>query len=57
MKALDLAASGKVTESIIQSFKKIDCFLEEWNIGIVDQRNLFLSISNILKDNKRYTAQ
>lgn len=52
MKALDLAASGKVTESIIQSFKKIDCFLEEWNIGIVDQRNLFLSISNILKDNK-----
>ncbi|KAJ0963512.1 hypothetical protein J5N97_028634 [Dioscorea zingiberensis] len=51
-KAVDLAASGKVTESIIPSFKKIDSFLEEWNIGKMDQRNLFLSISNILKDNK-----
>ncbi|KAM0937501.1 putative proteasome component (PCI) domain, winged helix DNA-binding domain superfamily [Dioscorea sansibarensis] len=52
MKALDLAASGKVTESIIHSFKRIDSFLEEWNIGIKDQRNLFLGISNILKDSK-----
>ncbi|XP_008805161.1 eukaryotic translation initiation factor 3 subunit M-like [Phoenix dactylifera] len=49
-KALNLAASGKVTESIIPSFKKIDSFLQEWNIGKMDQRELFLTISNILKD-------
>ncbi|KAG6526824.1 eukaryotic translation initiation factor 3 subunit M-like [Zingiber officinale] len=51
-KALDLAASGKVTENIIPSFKKIDSFLQEWNIGRLDMRQLFRSISNILKDNK-----
>ncbi|XP_008786018.1 eukaryotic translation initiation factor 3 subunit M [Phoenix dactylifera] len=51
-KALNLAASGKVTESIIPSFKNIDSFLQEWNIGKMDQRELFLTISNILKDNK-----
>lgn len=52
MKALSLADSGKVTEHIIPSFKKIDSFLKEWNIGIKDQRELFLTISNILKDSK-----
>ncbi|PIA63120.1 hypothetical protein AQUCO_00200861v1 [Aquilegia coerulea] len=52
MKALNLAVNGKVTENIIPSFKKIDTFLKEWNIGTVDQRELFLTISNILKDNK-----
>ncbi|ONK77620.1 uncharacterized protein A4U43_C02F8640, partial [Asparagus officinalis] len=51
-KALDLAANGKVIENIIPSFKKIDSLLQEWNIGKVDQRDLFLTISNILKDNK-----
>ncbi|KAK1267880.1 hypothetical protein QJS04_geneDACA006921 [Acorus gramineus] len=51
-KALDLAVEGKVTESVIPSFKKIDSFLKEWNIGTLDQRALFLSISNILKENK-----
>ncbi|KAK1291575.1 hypothetical protein QJS10_CPB17g00729 [Acorus calamus] len=51
-KALDLAIEGKVTESVIPSFKKIDSFLKEWNIGTLDQRALFLSISNILKENK-----
>ncbi|KAL7221446.1 hypothetical protein ACSBR1_023412 [Camellia fascicularis] len=52
MKALDLAVNGKVSEHIISSFKKMDYFLREWNIGIQDQRKLFLTISNILKDNK-----
>ncbi|XP_072983351.1 uncharacterized protein [Typha latifolia] len=52
MKALNLAAAGKVTESIIPSFKKMDSFLHEWAIGKMDQRQLFLTISNILKDNK-----
>ncbi|XP_020267014.1 uncharacterized protein LOC109842566 [Asparagus officinalis] len=51
-KALDLATIGKVIENIIPSFKKIDSLLQEWNIGKVDQRDLFLTISNILKDNK-----
>ncbi|XP_010937703.1 uncharacterized protein [Elaeis guineensis] len=49
-KALNLAARGKVTESIIPSFKKIDSFLQEWNIGKTDQRELFLTILNVLKD-------
>ncbi|XP_077211287.1 uncharacterized protein LOC143846672 [Tasmannia lanceolata] len=51
-KALDLAVYGKVTEHIIPSFKKMDSFLKEWNIGILDQREIFLTISNILKENK-----
>ncbi|MCL7023109.1 hypothetical protein MKW94_028958 [Papaver nudicaule] len=52
MKALDLAVSGKVTENILPSFKKMDSFLKDWNIGTVDQRKLFLAISNMLKENK-----
>lgn len=55
-KALNLAAEGKVAENIIPSFKNIDSFLKEWNIGILDQRELFLSIYNILKENKRYMS-
>ncbi|KAL4184618.1 hypothetical protein AMTRI_Chr10g226440 [Amborella trichopoda] len=54
-KALKLAVDGKVTESIIPSFKKMDNFLREWNIGVMDQRKLFLTISNILKENKSST--
>ncbi|XP_057462998.1 uncharacterized protein LOC130753083 [Actinidia eriantha] len=52
MKALDLAVSGKVTDHIIPSFRKMDDLLKEWNIGIQDQRKLFLTISNILKESK-----
>jgi len=53
MKTLNLAVDGKVTEFIIPSFKKIDNFLKDWKIGIPEQRELFLAISNILKENKR----
>ncbi|KAK8947515.1 hypothetical protein KSP40_PGU019400 [Platanthera guangdongensis] len=52
IKALNLAVNGKVTESIIPSFKMMDQFLQEWNIGKDEQRDLFLTISNILRDNK-----
>ncbi|XP_027153100.1 eukaryotic translation initiation factor 3 subunit M-like [Coffea eugenioides] len=52
MKALSVAVSGKVTEHVIPSFKNIDSFLREWNLGVKDQRELFLTISNALKENK-----
>nr|XP_043634998.1 eukaryotic translation initiation factor 3 subunit M-like [Erigeron canadensis] len=52
MKALEVAANGKVSEHIISSFKKIDTLLKEWNLGLQDQRALFLAISNILKEHK-----
>ncbi|KAI9120767.1 hypothetical protein K1719_007800 [Acacia pycnantha] len=53
LKALNLAVHGKVTEHIIHSFTKMDSFLKDWgSIGIVEQRELFLTISDILKDNK-----
>lgn len=52
MKALNLAMSGKVTELVLPSFKNIDSFLTEWNLGIKDQRELFLTISNIIKESK-----
>ncbi|KAG6742988.1 hypothetical protein POTOM_053932 [Populus tomentosa] len=52
MKALNLAVSGKVTEHVIPSFKKIDSFLKEWNLEVQDQRELFLSVANALKDSK-----
>jgi len=51
-RALKLAANGKVADLIIPSFKKMDAFLKEWNIRKINQRELFLAISNILKDNK-----
>ncbi|XVF58448.1 hypothetical protein PTKIN_Ptkin07bG0067600 [Pterospermum kingtungense] len=52
MQALNLALSGRVTDHITPSFKKIDSLLKEWNIGVKDQRNLFLTIANVLKENK-----
>lgn len=52
MQALNFALKGKVTEQISHSFKKIDSFLKEWSIGVEDQRNLFLTIANVLKENK-----
>ncbi|KAB2033723.1 hypothetical protein ES319_D04G039200v1 [Gossypium barbadense] len=52
MQALNLALNGKVIDHIVPSFKKIDSFLKEWNIGVKDQRNLFLTIANVLKENK-----
>ncbi|ESW23336.1 hypothetical protein PHAVU_004G038200 [Phaseolus vulgaris] len=52
MKVLTLAVDGKVTEYIIPSFKKMDRFLKDWKIGIPEQRELFLTLSNILKENK-----
>lgn len=52
MKALTLAVDGKVTEYIVSSFKKIDNFLKEWNIDIKDQRELFIAIANVLRENK-----
>ncbi|GER31319.1 eukaryotic translation initiation factor 3subunit M [Striga asiatica] len=52
MKALNLATYGKVIEHIIPSFRKIDNFMREWNLGVKDRRDLFLAVSNILKDSK-----
>ncbi|KAJ0237257.1 Eukaryotic translation initiation factor 3 subunit M [Hirschfeldia incana] len=52
MKALNLAVEGKVTEYIVPSFKKIDNFLKEWNVDTKDQRELFLAIANVLRENK-----
>ncbi|XP_010485459.1 PREDICTED: eukaryotic translation initiation factor 3 subunit M isoform X2 [Camelina sativa] len=52
MKALTLAVDGKVTEYIVSSFKKIDNFLKEWNIDIKHQRELFLAIAYVLRENK-----
>ncbi|CAA7405108.1 unnamed protein product [Spirodela intermedia] len=51
-KALDLAISGKVTDHVIPTFKRIDSFLKEWKLEKVEERSLFLTIANILKDSK-----
>ena len=56
MKALNLAVSGKVTEHVVPSFKKMDDFLSEWNLGTKDKRDLFLTVANILKDSKRWAC-
>ncbi|CAN1322588.1 Eukaryotic translation initiation factor 3 subunit M [Linum perenne] len=55
MKVLSLALNGKVTEPIVPSLKKIDSFLKEWNLDVKDQRELFLAISNALKESKSST--
>ena len=56
MKALNLAVSGKVTEHVVPSFKKMDDFLSEWNLGTKDKRDLFLTVANVLKDSKRWVC-
>ncbi|XP_074272909.1 uncharacterized protein LOC141596609 [Silene latifolia] len=52
LKALQLSASGKVTEQVIPSLKKIDSFLKEWSVSVQDQRELYLTIFNILRESK-----
>ncbi|KAI7744776.1 hypothetical protein M8C21_005132 [Ambrosia artemisiifolia] len=52
MNALKLAKEGNVIEHIIPSFRKIDSLLKEWDLGVQDQRDIFLAISNILKEHK-----
>ncbi|CAL5036123.1 unnamed protein product [Urochloa decumbens] len=54
-KALELAMAGKAAECIIPSFKNIDSFVTEWGIGNLEQRELYLAISRILKDHKGLT--
>lgn len=51
-RVIKLAVAGKVTDLIVPSFKRMDAFLLEWNIGESDKRDLFLSATNILKDQK-----
>lgn len=51
-KALELATAGKAAEYIIPSFKNIDSFVSEWGIGNLEQRELYLAITSILKDQK-----
>nr|GMD09473.1 eukaryotic translation initiation factor 3 subunit M-like [Ipomoea batatas] len=56
-KALNLAISGKATEHVLSSFKKLDNILKEWDLGVEDQRELFLTVSNIMKEHKWYTKE
>lgn len=53
LKAINLAVNGKVVEHLVPSLKKIDSFLKEWNIDVKDQRELFLAISNAVRESKR----
>lgn len=54
LQALNLAVNGKVVDHIAPSFMKTDSFLKEWNLGLKDQRDLFLAMSNVARENKRY---
>ncbi|KAI3713127.1 hypothetical protein L1987_71699 [Smallanthus sonchifolius] len=56
MNALKLAMDGKVTEHIIPSFKMIDTLLKEWDLRVQDQRDIFLAVSNILKEHKSFSS-
>ncbi|XP_062185661.1 uncharacterized protein LOC133889197 isoform X3 [Phragmites australis] len=51
-RALELATAGKAAEFIIPSFKNIDNFVSDWGIGNLEQRELFLAVTRILKDQK-----
>ncbi|PKI33607.1 hypothetical protein CRG98_046002 [Punica granatum] len=52
LQALNLAVNGKVVDHIAPSLKKIDSFLKEWNLDVNDQREFFLAMSNVAKENK-----
>lgn len=51
---LKLAVAGKVPELIVPTFKRMDSFIQEWNVSESDKRDIFLSATNILKDQKGY---
>ena len=53
-RVLKLAVAGKVTEHIVPTFKRMGSFLQEWNVPESDKRDIFLSATNILKDQKGY---
>lgn len=53
-RVLKLAVVGKATELVIPTFKRMDSFLLEWNVTESDKRDIFLSATNILKDQKGY---
>lgn len=53
-RVLKLAVAGKVTELIVPTFKRMDTFIHEWNISKSDKRDVFLSATNILKEQKGY---
>jgi len=53
-RVLKLAVVGKATELVIPNFKRMDSFLLEWNVSESDKRDIFLSATNILKDQKGY---
>eukprot|EP00245_Coleochaete_scutata_P006937 TRINITY_DN21784_c0_g1_i1.p1 TRINITY_DN21784_c0_g1~~TRINITY_DN21784_c0_g1_i1.p1 ORF type:complete len:415 (+),score=92.54 TRINITY_DN21784_c0_g1_i1:62-1306(+) len=52
MRALSFTVAAKSTDLIIPSFKRLDSFLKDWNLGIDDQRALYLAVTNILRDSK-----
>ncbi|KAG0625071.1 hypothetical protein M758_2G025500 [Ceratodon purpureus] len=54
-RVLKLAVAGKVPELIVPTFKRMDSFIQEWNVSESDKRDIFLSATNILKDQKGYT--
>jgi len=54
-RVLKLAVIGKVTELVVPTFKRMDSFLQEWNVTESDKRDIFLSATNILKEQKGYT--
>ena len=51
-KALELAAAGKTADCVVPTFKNIDAFVAYWGVGKPEQRDLFLAITRILKDQK-----
>jgi translation initiation factor 3 subunit M len=51
-KALEVAAAGKAADCVVPSFKNIHVFVADWGIGKLKQRDLFLAIAKILKDQK-----
>ncbi|VAH24957.1 unnamed protein product [Triticum turgidum subsp. durum] len=56
-KALELAAAGKAADCVVPTFKNIDAFVAYWGIGKPEQRDLFLAVTRILKDQKGMTKE
>lgn len=56
-KALELAAAGKAADCVVPTFKNIDAFVAYWGIGKPEQRELFLAVSRVLKDQKGMTKE
>ncbi|GBG63478.1 hypothetical protein CBR_g38096 [Chara braunii] len=53
---LEFAIAAKVTDLVTPSLKRLEAFLKEWNVTVQDQRGLYLTATNLLREGRGSAA-